>query len=77
MYHFALFLLFIVKVNLSDDLWAEMGQQHHALPLQRAVLAVQLQGGETERYRRGNTNVSVKNTMRMDQWHCKKNCLKV
>ncbi|TNN30585.1 hypothetical protein EYF80_059262 [Liparis tanakae] len=46
---FALFLiviiLVIIEVDLRDGLWAEVGQRHHALPLQGPVLTVQLQGG--------------------------------
>lgn len=47
------FLLFILNVDLSDGLWAEVGQQQHAFPLQRAVLMVQLQGwGGREKHTR-------------------------
>ena len=69
MWHFTLLLLFILKIDRTDGLWAELGQQHHALPLQRAVLAVQLQGGETERHRTGNTNVSVSASEYSQKYH--------
>lgn len=42
----ALFIL--QQVDLHYGLWAEVRQQHHTLPLQRAVLAIQLQQEDTE-----------------------------